>query len=224
MKRTTLLLCFLASLSLAQAQLFSLFGFELGFSPSFHFYPAAPLTCAHPEGGLHLSIQPQVGIHRLAYTSDGPGRFMSSRWGEHYGAQLTLAADAPLAFETGILLLRTDVGAQQLSELDLGLTDIGIETLKVPFAFSYRLGDPDAPIYARLNAGATLNTVLDVDPRSGQSRLDYRPAYWALRGGAGLDFFFLTLDLQTEIGISQIFEDNPAPRSRMWVLSLGMRL
>ena len=229
MKKTSKSLkCILLFISLgicahhANAQLFSIFGLELSFSPHFNIYLQSPMACAHPDG-LHISIQPQMGVHRLSYTSDGASPFMNSRWGEHYGAQLTIAADAPVVFETGILLMKTNVAVGKLEKITWGFTEVNTKTMKVPFAFGYRMGRGEK-VYFRLNAGATLNAILDVDPRSGQSRLDYRPVYWSLRGGVGMDIFFFTLDLNGELGISQIFEADTAPRSRLLMMSLGLRI
>jgi hypothetical protein len=112
--------------------------------------------------------------------------------------------------------------------------DIKFKNLCIPVLIGYKLINAKI-INLRVLAGPVANFNLGTDISSSDlitdplQDSDFKNAAWGLDLGAGIDLFFLTLDIRYEIGLNNIYKgpDNGGDqkvKNNVFVVSLGFKL
>ena len=112
--------------------------------------------------------------------------------------------------------------------------EIKLKNLGVPVLIGYKLIDAKV-LNLRVMAGPVANFIIDKKVESGdliQDPLqdsDFKNVAWGMDIGAGVDVFFLSLDLRYEFGLNNIY--NPPDdsniksiKSNVFIVSLGFKL
>ena len=111
--------------------------------------------------------------------------------------------------------------------------EITVESLKIPAIIGIKI-IRTGPFNLRLLAGPAYTFVLNkkLDPSHMnelwpiQSADDIKNSNWSVQMGAGLDVFFITLDVRYELGIDNIYngKSNFELKNNMFNFSLGIKL
>ncbi len=108
--------------------------------------------------------------------------------------------------------------------------EISLQNISIPVLVGYKL--LNAKIFnLRIMAGPVVNfvvakkvTVSDLVQYPLQES-DFKNADWGLDMGAGVDVFFLTLDVRYELGLNDIYKPSTYSfKSNLFVVSLGFKL
>ena len=109
--------------------------------------------------------------------------------------------------------------------------EITLKNLYVPFLVGYKLINAKV-INLRIMAGPVANFILNKDVNFDESypnpvqESDLKNVAWGMDVGAGVDVFFLTLDLRYEFGLNNIYSgaDSQTVKSNVFIVSLGFKL
>lgn len=164
-------------------------------------------------------INPVIGVNTFVLASDPPvaSPQVSVGW--------TLGLNARIGnhffFEPGIHYLETKNGLHYSPKTEGGEYVEGydykddISMLKIPLLFGYKLigtKDGDALVNLNIHAGLTPGFLLSAtDQASKQDQTQYYNSFaLALTGGVGLDILFLTLDVDADLGMTNVYSDKMA--------------
>jgi hypothetical protein len=110
--------------------------------------------------------------------------------------------------------------------------DVTLKSIKVPALIGWKLINKSAFNF-RLMAGPALTFILDkkLDPSQMdefwpiQSVEDIKNSAWSVQMGAGMDVFFLTMDVRYEMGINNIYNGSSEVdmKNNMFNVSLGFK-
>lgn len=102
-----------------------------------------------------------------------------------------------------------------------------VNLFRVPLMFGYDFMEKDNFLNIRAFTGPAANFVLSTDGPNSLSKDDYASAIWGWDIGAGVDIWFVYLELSYEIGISSVFSDTDAlgdAKNNAFLLTLGANL
>jgi hypothetical protein len=110
--------------------------------------------------------------------------------------------------------------------------DVTLKSLKVPAIIGWKLINKSV-FNLRILAGPAVTFILDkqLDPDQMnefwpiQSVEDFKNSAWSVQMGAGLDVFFITLDVRYEMGINNIYNGSSEidMKNNMFNVSLGFK-
>jgi len=110
--------------------------------------------------------------------------------------------------------------------------DVTLKSIKVPALIGWKLINKSA-FNLRILAGPALTFILDkkLDPTQMdefwpiQSVEDIKNSAWSVQMGAGMDVFFLTMDVRYEMGINNIYNGSSEVdmKNNMFNVSLGFK-
>ncbi len=106
-------------------------------------------------------------------------------------------------------------------------TDINV--LRIPLLVGFRLFRTSDPVNLSFHAGVSADFVTSINTNNNALQSDeYNSPFWGGVIGAGLDFAFLTFDLDYDYGLSQIFEPSyqpygSGPRNGSVIMTVGVR-
>ncbi len=111
--------------------------------------------------------------------------------------------------------------------------DVTLKSLKVPALIGIKLINKNK-FNLRVMAGPAVKFILDkkLDPSSInelwpiQTTDDLKNSIWSVQAGAGMDIFFLTLDVRYEMGIDNTYngQSNLSMKHNMFNVSIGIKL
>jgi hypothetical protein len=111
--------------------------------------------------------------------------------------------------------------------------DYSIQSLKIPALLGYKLLNKSA-VNFRLMAGPAITYLFNkkLDPATEnelwplKSVNDLKNSIWSVQMGAGLDVFFVTLDVRYEFGVENMYSGNSdfKMRNNIFNVSLGIKL
>lgn len=112
--------------------------------------------------------------------------------------------------------------------------EIKLKNLCIPVLVGFKL--INAKIFnLRLMAGPSINFILDKDVDADAlfqdplQESDFKNTAWGMDVGAGMDIFFLSLDVRYEFGLTNIYQpasgdDSQSINSNVFIVSLGFKL
>lgn len=168
-----------------------------------------------------MSIIPQAGVNLPRLTADASE---AGRVGFQFGVNARIGRQA--YFMPGVLFVRrvpqfiNELPDQTLlARKDVGLTGIQLQTLA-----GYNVINSRAFKF-RLHAGPAVTVVTSVDDNDfNLAEADASNTLWGLKAGAGIDVYFVTLDLNYELGFNRLFPNASQARQNVLSLNLGVRL
>jgi hypothetical protein len=127
----------------------------------------------------------------------------------------------------------TSGGTLKLEGTNLKET-IKMKNLSIPVLVGYKLINAKI-INLRVMAGPVANFILNKTVESSDlvtdplQDSDFKNVAWGMDVGAGVDVFFLTLDVRYEFGLNNIYNppagsSDQSIKSNMWIVSLGFKL
>jgi len=111
---------------------------------------------------------------------------------------------------------------------------IRLKNISVPVLVGYKLIDAKV-INLRIMAGPVVNFIIGTKIEADEliqdplQDSDFKNAAWGMDVGAGVDVFFLTLDLRYEFGLNNIYivpdgGQDQSMKSNLFIVSLGFKL
>lgn len=171
-------------------------------------------------------INPQAGITASMLTTDPEGAEASGRIGYTFGANVRMGDK--IYFNPGIFWVRSSNELTTRSELGEGTSfgeirdNASINMIHIPLQAGVKVIDTK-PFAFRLAAGPSLSWVTDVkDNALGLSKEAYNERIWGAKVGAGIDLLFLTVDLNYELGITELYK-NSDTKNNMLSLTAGIK-
>jgi hypothetical protein len=109
--------------------------------------------------------------------------------------------------------------------------DVKFQNLSVPVLVGYKLINAKI-INLRIMAGPVANFILGTKVEASElvedplQESDFKSASWGMDVGAGVDVFFLTLDIRYEFGLNNIYNGSydQTMKSNLFIVSLGFKL
>jgi hypothetical protein len=170
-----------------------------------------------------FTLVPQAGFNTSRLTTD-------SKDGGRLGYQFGLSAQVGQRFyvQPGVFWLRQFPNyLDENSNQTLTEDDIDIHGVQVQALAGYRLVDSRV-IKLRANAGPALSWVSRVkDNNFSLQKGDFNSPIWGGKVGGGIDVFFLSLDVNYEFGLSNVFQsqtEHSAAKNNVLSVNLGARL
>jgi hypothetical protein len=128
----------------------------------------------------------------------------------------------------------TSGGKLKQSDSDGGIGEIKLKNLSIPALVGYKLINAKV-ISLRIMAGPVANFILNKEVTSDEfyqdplQDSDFKNAAWGMDVGAGVDVFFLTLDVRYEFGLNNIYivpegAQDQSVKSNLFIVSLGFKL
>jgi hypothetical protein len=120
------------------------------------------------------------------------------------------------------------------SDSDGGVGEVKLKNISVPVLVGFKLINAKV-INLRLMAGPVVNFIIDKKVTASEfyqdplQDSDFKNAAWGFDLGAGVDVFFLTLDVRYEFGLNNIYivpdgGQDQTIKSNLFVVSLGFKL
>lgn len=177
-----------------------------------------------------FSIGPKIGYSTSKLSTDYDDVKESAKSNFQIGAFVRFGKKLYLQPE---MYYATGGGTLKITGTD-AKEEIKLKSLCIPVLIGYKL--IDAKVFnLRVMAGPTANFILDKNVESSdliQDPLqdsDFKNVAWGMDVGAGVDVFFLSLDLRYEFGLNNIYNppdgsDIRSIKSNVFIVSLGFKL
>ena len=172
-------------------------------------------------------INPVIGVNFSSLTTD-PEEFDSEgRLGWHFGANLRIGDK--FYFQPGLhyAQLNSRVTSLEDDPIDENSFESNIGVIRIPLLAGVRLLSTqknDNPFNINLHAGLATEFVVD-EENTLLTEDSFTSPLFAVVVGAGVDFMFLTLDLDYEIGLSPVFDTDiefiENPTNNAFIISVG---
>ncbi len=171
-----------------------------------------------------LTIRPQVGINSSNLTEDLNDFEFDGDLGYQIGVDFQFGNK--LYLQPGLFFdFRNNTIAPIDEEESLDLTRTGF---RIPVYMGYRLGDADGALSLRLFGGIGAFFVTNNDIEENNFNIDsedFENFSLNATAGAGLDLFFLFVDVGYDFGLSEIFQDaDTSPRNNLFWANAGIQL
>jgi hypothetical protein len=168
-----------------------------------------------------FSLIPQVGFNVSRLTSDAES---GGRLGFQFGTEARIGK--ALYIQPGFYWLRQIPQFIQHHDQAPELTEdnIAINGFQVSGLVGYKLINTEILIF-RFQAGPAMSWVHRVRNNAfGLAEEDFNSSIWGAKIGIGADINFVTLDINYEIGITDVFTDVSTARNNVFSVNLGFRL
>lgn len=174
-----------------------------------------------------FSIGPKIGYSASKLSTDFDTIKESAKNNFQIGAFVRFGKKLYLQPE---IAYATSGGTMKLEGSDLK-EEIKLKNLYVPVLVGYKLINAKV-INLRIMAGPVANFILNKEVDFDESypnpvqESDLKNVSWGMDVGAGVDVFFLTLDLRYEFGLNNIYTGTGSQtiKSNVFVVSLGFKL
>jgi hypothetical protein len=174
-------------------------------------------------------LNPVVGFNFSSLSNEPNGFQSEARLGWHFGGNLRLGDKVFL--QPGLQIMK--IGSRLRSGDDLNpfnednfQTDITV--LRIPILAGIRFLPPSSAFNGNIHGGIATNIILSVDEQKNLlTEDDFNSAIYSVVVGAGVDILFLTLDVDYELGLTNVFKktgffDSDAKNNAI-IVSLGGR-
>jgi len=174
-----------------------------------------------------FTINPQAGLTASMLTTDPEGTETSGRIGYTFGASARMGDK--IYFNPGIFWVRSSNELTTRTQLEDEGTSFGeirdnasINMIHIPMQVGLKVINTD-PFALRLAAGPSLSWVTNVqDNDLGLTQDSYNERIWGAKVGAGIDILFLTVDLNYELGITELYQNSDA-KNNILSLTAGIK-
>ena len=160
------------------------------------------LLLAALNAQAQLKFYPQAGVNFAFVTNEFSQMTFSASAGFQVG--LNVAIGKRLYFQPGLFWQRYLIESTLVAAGDTD--DMRTDYVHLPLLVGFKIFQKDA-FNIRGNAGPSLSILTGIgDNTIGLLRDFYKDLIWGLEVGAGINIFFLTLDISYEFGLTNIFE------------------
>ncbi len=177
----------------------------------------------------HTEINPVIGMSFSSMYNDPPNYSSTSRVGWLIGFNIRYGNR--FYFQPGIDFMGMNSQLQSTSAINVNYqsnqTDINV--LRIPLLAGFRVFRTSSPVNLNFHAGISADFVTSINTNNAAVQGDeYNSPFWGGVIGAGLDFAFLTFDLDYDYGLSQVFDSGyqpygSGPRNASVILTFGVR-
>jgi len=174
-------------------------------------------------------INPVIGMSFSSTYNDPPNYSSTARVGWLIGCNFRIGHR--FFFEPGIEFMGINSQLQSTSTINVNYqsnqTDINV--LRIPLLAGFRFLPTSSPVNVNFHAGISADFVTSINNNNAALQSDeYNSPFWGGVIGAGLDFLFLTFDLDYDYGLSQIFDSGyqpygSGPRNTSVIMTVGVR-
>ncbi|MGB3179855.1 MAG: porin family protein [Cyclobacteriaceae bacterium] len=171
-----------------------------------------------------VTFNPQIGVVMTHYSDEPPEWEASQKSGIQIGTFARLTLTDNLFLQPGLFIQQTKadfsgeiLGVQARDE------EVKTTAIKVPVYLGFYLGKV-GPLRLRAAGGFAGKYVTGVEDNVFDLDGDeYRNLNWSLNLGAGFDLLLFTFDLEYDLGLSPAFETISDSRTRLFVISGGIK-
>jgi hypothetical protein len=168
-----------------------------------------------------FSLIPQVGFNVSRLTTDAES---GGRLGLQFGTEARIGE--AFYVQPGFYWLRQIPQFIQHHDQASELTedDIAINGFQVSGLVGYKFINTEILIF-RFQAGPAMSWVHRVRNNAfGLAEADFNSSIWGAKMGIGADIYFVTFDINYEIGLSEVFTNVSTARNNVFSVNLGLRL
>jgi len=183
---------------------------------------AAVAVFAAPAAAGRIALNPQAGMTWSNYSFDDNESINEESGRVGYAIGGTVRVGKRFKIVPGLYYQSTGFEATKTDNLTLStITDeVGIKAFHIPVYVSFDLTVGGLRTYA----GPSMTMVTSVDSNDfGIEQNDFESTIYGGVLGAGFDFVLLTVDLNYEIGLSDVFKDTGA-RQNVLRAMVGLKL
>lgn len=189
------------------------------------------LLAASLSDYAQFSFGPKIGYNTSKLTSDLDSISSSIKHNFQIGAFVRFGKKFYVQPE---VFYATSGGTLKYENNTLKKETVKFKNLSVPVLFGYKI--INAKVFnLRILAGPVANFILDANVEASDvvtdplQKSDFKKAAWGFDVGAGVDVFFLTLDVRYEFGLNNIYivpdgGQDQTMKSNLFIVSLGFKL
>jgi hypothetical protein len=189
------------------------------------------LIAATTFAGIHLGVKLGYNANKLSTSLDSISSQFKS--GLHIGAFMRIGKRVYFGPEVYYCLQGAEYVYDAPLESDSWTQKLTIGTIDVPLNVGFRIINNNK-FNLRIMAGPMASFVVNskitdtgslTDPIT---QADLKTTNWYIQAGAGMDLWFLTLDLRYQAGLNEMIEDvgdlNFNTKNQLFVVSLGFKI
>jgi hypothetical protein len=184
---------------------------------------AAVAVLATPAAAGSMVLNPQAGVTWSNYSFDDNESINEENGRVGYAIGGTVRIGSRIKVVPGLYYQSTGFEATGPSSITPGTVtdDVGVKAFHLPVYVSFDLTAGGLRAYA----GPSVTMVTSVDSNDfGIEQDDFESAIYGGVLGAGLDFSLLTLDLNYEIGMSDVFKTGGGAKQNVLRALVGIKL
>jgi hypothetical protein len=176
-------------------------------------------------------INPVIGVNFSQLVNEPDQVNSESRLGWQFGVNFRMGDR--FYFQPGVHYAQLNselTPAEGADTISISSFQSNIGVLRVPLLAGLRIfsnEDKEALFNINVHAGVAAEWILAVDEENaGLTKDDFASPIFGAVLGAGIDFLFLTLDIDYEIGLTPVFDNeqiklDPEPKNNALIISLG---
>jgi Outer membrane protein beta-barrel domain len=184
----------------------------------------------YEDGYRHRTeVNPVIGMSFSSMYNDPPNYSSTARVGWLIGCNFRFGNR--FYFQPGIDFMAINSQLQSTSPINVNYqsNQTDIDVLRIPLLVGFRVFRTSDPVNLNFHAGVSADFVTSINTNDAAVQGDeYNSPFWGGVIGAGLDFAFLTFDLDYDYGLSQIFDSGyqpygSSPRNTSVIMTVGIR-
>ena len=184
------------------------------------------LSLTFVYGHAQTSFNPKAGMNITSIASETAAEHQGNLVGFNIGADLRFKKKEGWFFvqpglhyySIGAVPVSEDATSEELEQIPT------FNSLKLPLAAGMYLTGADGILRIRVNAGITPTVLTGVEENQlGIDKSDFRGATLGLNGGIGIEVLFVTLDLNYEHGLSDLYSNAPGT-ANTFSISAGIKI
>lgn len=188
------------------------------------------IVCAL-SANAQTQINPVIGVNFSQLVNEPDELNSESRLGWHFGANFRFGDR--FYFQPGVHYAQLNSELTAVEDAS-SVTDTSFKSnigvLRIPLLAGLRIfsnEDKEALFNVNVHAGIATELVLAVDEeKTGLTKDDFTNPIFAAVFGAGIDFLFLTFDIDYELGLSPVFNNeriklSTEPKSNALLITIG---
>lgn len=172
-----------------------------------------------------MNIGGRIGFNMSKLSTDEGNIESEARIGYHLGGFIRFNRGDKFYIQPGVDFCRYSVDIKPIDSTlsSVGTEDLDFNYLHIPLMFGYRIiGNTDG-FALRIHAGPAYDINLGIkDNDFGITDDDLEPGFWSVKAGAGIDFLFLTLDVDYNWGLTDLPKDFDS-QNRMLMITAGVK-
>lgn len=184
------------------------------------------LSLAFAHARAQVSFNPKAGVNVTSIVSETTPEGQGSLVGFNIGADLRFKKKESWFFvqpglhyySIGAVPASEDATPEELERIP------AVNSVKLPLTAGMYLTGSDGILRIRVDAGITPTVLTGVEENQlGISKSDFRGATMGLNGGVGIEVLFVTLDLNYEHGLSDLYS-HTSGTANTFTISAGIRI